>query len=172
VTNRGGLGRGVSWGDFDNGDNTFTDVTDGSGAEGMGIGTGVASGDINGDGFADIFATSRTYYNSGKLISAAQQNRLFLNRGNANRWLRIKLVGTSGNSNAYNARVRVLAGDLQQHRELFSATGYNSADDPTMLVGLAQHDEADIVEVTWPNGKVQTLQNVRAGTTLTITESD
>ena len=155
-----------------NGDNTFTDVTDGSGAEGMGIGTGVASGDINGDGFADIFATSRTYYNSGKLISAAQQNRLFLNRGNANRWLRIKLVGTSGNSNAYNARVRVLAGDLQQHRELFSATGYNSADDPTMLVGLAQHDEADIVEVTWPNGKVQTLQNVRAGTTLTITESD
>jgi hypothetical protein len=71
-----------------------------------------------------------------------------LNRGNANRWLRIKLVGTSGNSNAYNARVRVVVGDLAQHRELFSATGYNSADDPTLLFGLRGHDEADLVEVS------------------------
>jgi hypothetical protein len=155
-----------------NGDSTFTDITEGSGAEGVGIGTRVASGDVNNDGFADILATSRTYYNSGKFVSAAQQNRLFLNRGNANRWLRIKLVGTSGNSNAYNARVRVVVGALVQHRELFSATDYNSADDPTLLFGLRGHDEADLVEVTWPGGKVQTVRNVKAGQTLTITAAE
>ena len=111
------------------------------------------------------------FYNSGKLISAVQQNRLFLNRGNANSWLRIKLVGTSGNRNAYNARVRVVAGDLEQHRELYSATGYNSADDPTLLFGLGQRDAVNLVEVTWQNGKVQTLRDVKAGKTLTITET-
>lgn len=151
-----------------NGDNTFTDITEGSGAEGMGIGTGVASGDINNDGFADILATSRTYYNSGKLVSAAQRNRLLLHRGNSNRWLRIKLIGRSGNSNAYNARVRVVAGILEQHRELFSATGYNSADDPTLLFGLGARDKVNLVEVTWPGGEVQTLRNLRPGQTLTI----
>ena len=154
-----------------NGDATFTDITDGSGAEGMGIGTGVASGDVNNDGFADILATSRTYYNSGKLLSEKQYNRLFLNRGNMNRWLKIKLVGRSGNPNAYNARVRVVAGDLEQHRELFSATGYNSADDPTLIFGLGRRDQADLVEVTWPGGKVQALRNVEAGQFLTITET-
>ena len=154
-----------------NGDATFMDVTDGSGAEGMGIGTGVASGDVNNDGFPDILATSRTYYNSGKLLSARQTNRLLLNRGNENRWLRVKLAGTSGNPNAYNARVRVVVGKLQQFRELYSATGYNSADDPTLLFGLGQHDHVDLVEVTWPNGKVQTLRDVNAGETLTITEA-
>ncbi|MDH3510429.1 MAG: CRTAC1 family protein [Gammaproteobacteria bacterium] len=155
-----------------NGDSTFTDITEGSGAEGVGIGTGVASGDVNNDGFPDILATSRTYYNSGKLVSAAQQNRLFVNRGNKNRWLRIKLVGTSGHSNAYNARVRVVACNLEQHRELFSATGYNSADDPTLLFGLGRHNEADLVEVTWPGGKVQASRNIKAGKTLTIIEAE
>lgn len=81
-------------------------------------------------------------------------------------------MGTSGNPNAYNARVRVVAGDLVQHRELFSATGYNSADDPTLLFGLGQHDHVDLVEVTWPGGNVQTLSNVSSGKTLTITEAE
>ena len=155
-----------------NGDATFTDVTVDSGAEGIGIGTGVASGDVNNDGFVDILATNRTYYNSGKLLSARQTNQLLLNRGNENRWIRIRLVGTSGNPNAFNARVRVVAGELEQYRELFSATGYNSADDPTLIIGLGEHDKVDLVEVTWPGGNVQALTNLSAGETLTITEAD
>lgn len=173
VADAGLNGAGCAFGDYDNdGDDTFTDITDGSGAEGDGIGTGVVSGDVNNDGFADIFATSRTYYNSGKLVSAAQQNRLFLNRGNTNHWIRIKLIGTSGNSNAYNSRVRVVTDDLTEFRELFSATGYNSADDPMLLFGLGQHDQVDLVEVTWPGGKVQTRRDVNAGQTLVIRKTE
>lgn len=153
-----------------NGDATFTDVTVGSGAEGVGIGTGVASGDVNGDGFPDIVATNRTYYKSGERISDQQQNRLFLNRGNDNHWIKVRLIGTRSNRNAYNARVRLVAGDLQQYRELFSATGYNSADDATLIFGLGPRSQVDLIEVTWPSGSVQTLRDVAAGQTLTITE--
>jgi len=44
-----------------------------------------------------------------------------------------------------------VVGDLVQFRELFSATGYNSADDRGLLFRLGQHDELEIVEVTWPD---------------------
>jgi hypothetical protein len=41
-----------------------------------------------------------------------------------------------------------------------------------LLFGLRGHDEADLVEVTWPGGKVQTVRNVKAGQTLTITAAE
>lgn len=40
-----------------NGDNTFTDVTDKAGVGDIGFGMGVASGDYNNDGFADLYVT-------------------------------------------------------------------------------------------------------------------
>jgi len=154
-----------------NGDGTFSDITEGSGAEGNGIGTGVSSGDVNNDGFPDIFVTNRTYYNEGKRISEPQTNRLFLNKGNDNNWIKVKLVGTKSNRNAYNARVKLVAGDLEQVRELFSANGYNSADDPTLIFGLGKRDSVDSIEVFWPSGAIQHLEDLSPGQTVTITES-
>ncbi|MCC2668017.1 MAG: UnbV, partial [Armatimonadetes bacterium] len=51
-----------------NGDGTFTDVTAGSGLEDTGYGQGVAVGDVNADGYDDLF------------ITAYGANHLFLNR--------------------------------------------------------------------------------------------
>ena len=71
------------------GDGTFVDVTRGSGAEGLGIGSGVGSADVDGNGFPDLFVTNRTYYAEGRQVSAeAGRNRLFVNRGNRNNWIK------------------------------------------------------------------------------------
>ena len=51
-------------------DGHFTDVTAGSGLEQLGYGMGCAVGDVNNDGYADIYVT------------AVGQNRLLLNQGN------------------------------------------------------------------------------------------
>lgn len=53
-----------------NGNGTFTDVTSGSGVEGAGYGQGVAVGDLNNDGYPDIYVT-----NYG-------QDILYINNGN------------------------------------------------------------------------------------------
>ncbi len=53
-----------------NGDGTFTDVTETSGLAGAGYGMGVAVGDFDNDGFADIYVT------------AYGANRLYRNNGN------------------------------------------------------------------------------------------
>ncbi len=154
-----------------NGDNTFTDVTENSGAEGYGIGSGVGAADINEDGFPDLFVTNRTYYSMGKLVNIEQRNELLINEGNANNWIRVALIGTKSGRNAYGARVRLVSGDLEQYREHTSAHGYNSANDPRLLFGLGQSDTVDLIEVTWPSGIVQTIGSAAPGQTITVTEN-
>ncbi len=154
-----------------NGDNTFTDITDGSGAEGFGIGSGVGAADINDDGYPDLFVTNRTYYSMGKRVGIEQRNQLLLNTGGDNNWVRVRLVGTKSNRSAYGARVKLVSGDLKQYREHTSAHGYNSANDPRLLFGLGSKNSIDYIEVTWPSGIVQRIDDVDPGQTLTITES-
>ena len=137
-----------------NGDGTFTDVTAGSGAQGLSIGAGVASGDVNGDGFADIVGTARTFYNRGEMLSEPQRNFLWLNQGNSNHWIKVRLEGQR-----LNARVRVVSGGLIQWRELFSSTGYNSVDEPAPIFGLGARASVDRVDVCWAGGRSQTIFN-------------
>ena len=135
-----------------NGDGTFSDVIAGSGAEGVSIGAGVASGDVNGDGFTDIVGTARTFYNRGEMLSEPQRNFLWLNRGNGNHWIKVRLEGQR-----LNARIRVASGDLVQWREIFSSTGYNSVDEPAPIFGLGPRESVDRVDVCWADGRVQTV---------------
>jgi hypothetical protein len=153
------------------GDGTFEEVTEGSGAESMGIGSGVGAADVDGDGFPDLFVTNRTYYSAGKRVSPDPgQNRLLINRGNRNAWIKVALQGTGGNTDAYGARVTVVAGSLVQHHELQSAHGYNSTNDPTLVFGLGAARAVDHVEVRWPSGRVQRIEGPALRTTLRLVE--
>ena len=154
-----------------NRDGTFSDVTAGSGAEGLGIGSGVGWADVNDDGFPDLFVTNRTYYSMGKRVGESDQNYLLLNEGNDHGWIRVQLQGTRSNPNGYGARVKVVAGDLVQVQEHTSAHGYNSANDPRLLFGLADQPRVDRIEVTWPGGAVQTVENPPLRATLKIIET-
>jgi hypothetical protein len=153
-----------------NGDRTFTDVVAGSGAESVGVGSGVGAADLNDDGYPDLVVTNRTYYSMGKLVSAKDRTRLLLNRGGRNNWLRIALEGRRSNRDGYGARVKIVAGDLVQYREHTSAHGYNSGNDPRLLIGLGEEETVDLIEVTWSSGLVQSTRHVSANQTLEIVE--
>ena len=68
------------------------------------------------------------------------------------------------------ARVRAVAGDLVQTREIRRGYGYMGSNDVRLHLGLGTHTQVDSLEIRWPSGIVQTLVDVAAGQLLTVEE--
>ena len=124
------------------------------------VGRGACIGDYDNDGDLDIFIMNLNDY------SVFLRN----NKGNTNNWLIIKLIGTSSNRDGIGSRIRVTSGGKTQTSLKRSTTGYLSQNDPRLHFGLTKNETADKIEIKWPSGKLQVLENVRANQILEITE--
>ena len=143
----------------------FMEVTKGLGSAFAAprVGRGAAYADIGNRGRLDLLLST----NGGPVY-------LFENEASGtaatSRSLRLKLVGTVSNRDGIGAVVKVTAGSDWQSQMLRSGSSYLSASELVLTYGLAQHDRADSVEIRWPSGRVETLSNVAAGQTITVTE--
>ena len=117
---------------------------------------GAAFGDLNNDGWQDVVITS---------LGARPQ--VLMNRGGKAHWLTITLRGTRSNRDGYGARVQVNG----QTRFATSTVGYLSASDKRIHFGLGTADKAK-VEVVWPSGIHQTLNDVHADQFLEVREPE
>ena len=148
------------------GDGTFTDVSDASGANDPGTGRGVAHGDFNDDGLLDLFVV-----NMGTLDGEPGTARLFINTSDTgNNWLRVSLQGADRNRFAIGARVAVTAGGVKQVREMGASQSHMSNSVVPVHFGLGDADIADTVEVHWPSGRTQLLENVPVNQHLKVAE--
>ncbi len=124
------------------------------------VGRGACIGDYENDGDLDIFIMNLNDY------SVFLRN----NKGNVNNWLMIKLTGTESNRDGIGSRIRVTSGGKTQTALKRSTTGYLSQNDPRLHFGLAKNETAERVEIKWPSGKLQVIENVKANQILEITE--
>ncbi len=151
-----------------NGDGTFTKVTQGALVNTSGDGGGLAWADVNNDGFPDLFVANYQQW-------ATAPNALWINKGNSNNWLTITCVGTLSNRAAIGAKVRVHATiggkAMWQMRVIGTGAGYASQNELRAHFGLGDATVADQVRIEWPSGIVQTLSDVGAKQFLSVTES-
>jgi len=87
-----------------------------------------------------------------------------------NHWIALKLEGTSSNRAALGATVRVTAGGRTQARAVLSQSSYYSHDDLRLHFGLGTASLADEIAITWPNGRTETMTQVKADRVVSIKE--
>jgi hypothetical protein len=93
--------------------------------------------------------------------------QVFFNRGGKQHWLVISLRGTRSNRDGFGARVRVNG----QTRFATAAGSYLSSNDKRLHFGLGTSDTAK-VEIEWPSGAHQTLNDVHADQFLDVREPE
>ena len=139
----------------------FTRVSPGDAFQGDWAGRGAAFGDLDGDGDVDV------------VVSNVGQRAVVLRNdgGNRGNWLGIRTVGRTSNRDGIGCRVKVVsAGGEAQYFTVNTAQGYLSASDKRLHVGLGSATAARLVEIRWPSGAVQRLENVATGQTVVAEE--
>ncbi len=122
---------------------------------------GAAFGDLNNDGKIDIVVT---------VLNGESQ--LLMNRSqNHNHWIILKLVGVADNRDGLGTRVKITTANCVQYNEATTAVGYNSSSDKRVYFGLQNATIVDRIELAWPTGVKQVLNNVMADQILTIVQS-
>jgi len=101
----------------------------------------------------------------------------FLYKNNAveklnNNYLKIKFNGPKMNRSGYGSKVSVDLGDKKLYREVQPERGYLSASSPDLHVGLGASSDIKSIEITWFDGKKQSLNNVGVNKTITIDYND
>jgi len=146
-----------------NGDGTFDDASRSEGISGNDAKEATAFGDYNNDGFVDIMIISRQ-------AEPIARHRLYQNQGNDNNWLTVRLVGTASNRDAVGAKILVSAGSKTQMREIISGSSFLAQNSLWQTFGLGNLTHVKRIEVRWPSGKVQILQDVGINQKISIVE--
>jgi hypothetical protein len=179
--------RGVVWGDYDNdglpdlylvnnttynpsrllrnqGDGTFTDVTTEAGVGGQvenGMAVDATFVDYNNDGALDLFTTNGRANRLGEYL-------LLKNPGNTNHWLKLEMVGRESNRDGNMARVRVTSARTDQMQEQHGPSHYMCQDSTPLHFGLDQSEVVERLEITWPGGGNQIIQNLASDQDLMV----
>lgn len=112
---------------------------------------GTAFGDLNNDGLLDVVIAT---LDGGAVVLRNDGPRT----GNRNHWLGLSLVGSKSNRNGIGARVTVT--DSSGKRQIFDVStsgSYLASNDPRIVAGLGTAASVRTVEVKWPSGIVQVI---------------
>jgi hypothetical protein len=120
----------------------------------------LAAGDVDNDGDLDLLVTN----------NGAAANLLLNEGGSAANAIAVRLIGEKSNRSAIGARLVMTAGTQRQLREVQSGSSYLGQNDLRAHFGLGEALRADRLEIRWPSGARETIDNLPANVVFTIRE--
>ena len=120
---------------------------------------GAAFGDFDNDGDIDIL-----------IMNMNEPPSLLRNDvTGSGHWLKVLLVGTTSNRSAIGAQVVVAYGAKKQAQAVLAQSSYLSVNDRRLHFGLGPETTAN-VEIRWPNGNTEKVENVASNHLVVIQE--
>ena len=153
-----------------NGGRGFQDVTTAGGFGHVQKGHAVAFGDIDNDGDQDVYQVLGGAYEGDGF-----QNALFENPGHGNRWITLRLRGTSSNHSAIGARIALdfLENGVSRtvHRTVSTGGSFGSAT-LQQEIGLGAATAITSLKIQWPivGKEPQVLKDLPLDSTVVIEE--
>jgi tetratricopeptide (TPR) repeat protein len=148
------------------GNYTFSERAHEYGLDSTRDGRGVVCFDYNNHGYLDVFIANQD--------QAPQLFRNNLGSITHNHWLMVRLIGdpkTGITRDALGARVTIVTAAGRQMRENNGGKCYCGQSDPRLHFGLGGENHVKLLEVRWPDGGLQYLENVAADRLLTIRQN-
>jgi hypothetical protein len=138
------------------GDGTFRDVSAEAGFNLARAHRGSAFADFDNDGKIDV------------IVSAlGEPAELWQNVSpEPNHWLILKLTGTRSNRDGIGAKIKI----GNQFNHVTTAVGYASSSPQSVHFGTGKLDKVERIEIRWPSGTVQVLQNIATNQVLEVRE--
>jgi len=144
-----------------NGDLTFEDMSSRWVDSIAGFSNGAIYSDLDNDGDLDLVVN-----NINDKASIIKNNAIEKNLGN---YLKVKCLGSSDNINGIGTTIRLSnsKGDIQL-RQLINTRGFLSAGSNSIQFGLAKVDSIVSLDIIWPDGRTQRLQNISVNQNLLV----
>ena len=125
------------------------------------VARGLAVGDIDADGDLDVLLTT----NGGPAY-------LLRNEGPTGRAVALDLTGKALNRDAIGAKVTAQVGEQEQVFMVRTGSSYLSHSPTTLTVGLGAAEQIDRLEIRWPDGTVEALEQLAAGARYEIAQGE
>ncbi|MDO8368909.1 MAG: FG-GAP-like repeat-containing protein [Saprospiraceae bacterium] len=125
-----------------------------------------AIGDLNGDGFQDVYAGYALVYTDPSTIPDA----LWMNNGNGNHFFALNLRGQQSNRSGVGAKVHLYSSLGIQTREVRSGESYGISNSLQIHFGMSQVTQIDSVVVHWPSGVRDVLAQPLVDQYITVNE--
>jgi len=127
---------------------------------------GCAFGDFDNDGDIDVVVNAVNDY--PQLLRCDQKNQ--------NNWVKVRTIGTKSNRSGIGARLRCVTrvpGETKPHSqidEVRSGGSYFSQNDLRVHFGIGKAEKVDLLEIRWPSGAIEKLENVKPNQVLFVKE--
>ncbi len=140
----------------------FVDVSAQSGAvfKEPWVSRGMAVGDLDNDGRVDAVVST----------NGGPAHILHNETATPNHWLLLNLIGHKSNRDGIGAEIKLTTSKGPQWTTVSTAGSYLSSNDKRAHFGLGSDTVAKSIEIRWPSGIAQKLENVRADQILRVDE--